>query len=253
MAGMSLQPSDNQAMTFWNDNDGNRNERGGKWGAAGVVGGAILGGGVGWALGREIADVKAAAAGTAAVIKDTEANLAERFGEQNLTMANQICEIEKSISDNGNIIRSEAMANFRDLDNKICNVENGQLKSNYDMLLQFKDMQRENDACCCATNARLAGIEAKQDCCCTQLNTRIDCLSSDINHTFALTQKDNEINILKQTAYLNERFCKLEKGQEEILCRVNQIERDKIIAIEAVEKFKIQQIYNATVPSTATA
>lgn len=157
----------------------------GHWGGAGFVGGAILGGGAGYILSREVGDLKGRLGDVHAEIKESQASVEKEISGVTMNMKDQICGTEKLVS--------------------------------------------------------------------SETQDKLDCMAKDIDNKFLITAKDNEIQRLKDVAYYNERFCKLEKGQEQILCILNN---DRAIAEakrEAVEKFKLSQLYDKMMDTTSTA
>lgn len=164
----------------------------GHWGGAGFVGGAILGGGAGYILSREVGDLKGRLGDVHAEIKESQASVEKEISGVTMNMKDQICGTEKLVS---------------------------------------------------SETQRVTGL----------MGAGLDCMAKDIDNKFLITAKDNEIQRLKDVAYYNERFCKLEKGQEQILCILNN---DRAIAEakrEAVEKFKLGQLYDKMMDTTSTA
>lgn len=164
----------------------------GHWGGAGFVGGAILGGGAGYILSREVGDLKGRLGDVHAEIKESQASVEKEISGVTMNMKDQICGTEKLVS---------------------------------------------------SETQRVTGL----------MGAGFDSMAKDIDNKFLITAKDNEIQRLKDVAYYNERFCKLEKGQEQILCILNN---DRAIAEakrEAVEKFKLSQLYDKMMDTTSTA
>lgn len=192
----------------------------GHWGGAGFVGGAILGGGAGYILSREVGDLKGRLGDVHAEIKESQASVEKEISGVTMNMKDQICGIEKTMM---------KMQNQTD-------------RSVDTLSHQLSD-------CCCDLRTQLKELE----CCCERTQDKLDCMAKDIDNKFLITAKDNEIQRLKDVAYYNERFCKLEKGQEQILCILNN---DRAIAEakrEAVEKFKLSQLYDKMMNTTSTA
>lgn len=164
----------------------------GHWCGAGFVGGAILGGGAGYILSREVGDLKGRLGDVHAEIKESQASVEKEIFGVTMNMKDQICGTEKLVS---------------------------------------------------SETQRVTGL----------MGAGFDSMAKDIDNKFLITAKDNEIQRLKDVAYYNERFCKLEKGQEQILCILNN---DRAIAEakrEAVEKFKLSQLYDKMMDTTSTA
>lgn len=164
----------------------------GHWGGAGFVGGAILGGGAGYILSREVGDLKGRLGDVHAEIKESQASVEKEISGVTMNMKDQICGTEKLVS---------------------------------------------------SETQRVTGL----------MGAGFDSMAQRFANKFLITAKDNEIQRLKDVAYYNERFCKLEKGQEQILCILNN---DRAIAEakrEAVEKFKLSQLYDKMMDTTSTA
>lgn len=145
----------------------------GHWGCAGFVGGAILGGGAGYILSREVGDLKGRLGDVHAEIKESQASVEKEISGVTMNMKDQICGTEKLVS---------------------------------------SETQR-------VTGLMGAGFDS----------------------------------MAQRFANQNDRLCGIEKGQEQILCILNN---DRAIAEakrEAVEKFKLSQLYDKMMDTTSTA
>lgn len=228
----------------------------GHWGGAGFVGGAILGGGAGYILSREVGDLKGRLGDVHAEIKESQASVEKEISGVTMNMKDQICGTEKLVSSETQRVTGlmgagfDSMAQrFANQNDRLCGIEKTmmQMQNQTDRSVDTRSHQLSD--CCCDLRTQLKELE----CCCERTQDKLDCMAKDIDNKFLITAKDNEIQRLKDVAYYNERFCKLEKGQEQILCILNN---DRAIAEakrEAVEKFKPSQLYDKMMDTTSTA
>lgn len=242
MGGMSISPKGDETLTTWGGDDNKSGHLG-----AGFVGGAILGGGVGYILSREVGDLKGVIGETKADIAKSQASVEKEIAGVTMNLKDQICATEKLISaeaqrTNGLLggMNDTIAARFSGVNDKICGVEKEILQSQYQSALNMKDLQKQISDCCCQTGIRLTELE----CCCKATQQKLDCMQRDLENAMVIQAKDNEIQRLKDQAVLNERFCTLEKGQQAIL---DKLDIQNVIAAaknEAIEKFKVDQMYN---------
>lgn len=254
MPGMSITPSGSETLNMWGDNNGG--DRGAYKAGAGFVGGAILGGGVGYFLSKEVGDLKGQIGETKADIAKSQASIEKEVSGVTMNLKDQICEAEKLITNeaqrtNGLLggFADSVAARFAGTNERIGEVGKEVLRSEYQRALDLKDVQKQISDCCCQTNIKLTELE----CCCQSnykaLSTQMECFKTDIENKLVIQSKDAEIQRLKDLAITNERFCTLEKGQEAILAKLNQHEAIVEAKREAVEKFKLDQLYNAMMGS----
>lgn len=256
MPGMSLTPSGEETLQMWGD--GNRHDGAYKAGA-GFVGGAILGGGVGYFLSKEVGDLKGQIGETKADIFKSQASVEKEINNVTMNMKDQICATEKLVTSeaqrtNGlmGAMNDSIASRFANQNDRINEVGKEVMRSEYQRALDLKDMQKQISDCCCQTNIRLSDLE----CCCKSnyqaLSTQMECMKTDIDNKLVIQSKDAEIQRLKDLAVQNERFCRLEKGQEAILAELGTKSRIEEAKREAVEKFKINALYDKLIGASST-
>lgn len=258
MAGMSLTPSGEETLHMWGNEGRNDNNNAGHLGA-GFVGGAILGGGVGYFLSKEVGDLKGQIGDVKADIVKSQASIEKEISGVTMNLKDQICDTEKLITaeaqrTNGLLggMNDVMASRFAGTNERIGGVEKEILRSEYNRALDLKDVQRQMSDCCCTLNTRISDLE----CCCQSnykaLSQQMECCCTDLKNQFIIGQKDAEIQRLKDQATLNERFCTLEKGQEAIMAQLTMDRKLDEAKREAVEKFKIDQLYQRYMSTTPT-
>lgn len=178
-----------------------------------------------------------------AEIKESQASVEKEISGVTMNMKDQICGTEKLVSSETQRVTGLMGAGFDSMAQRFAN-QNDRLCGIEKTMMQ---MQNQTDRSVDTLSHQLS------ECCCERTQDKLDCMAKDIDNKFLITAKDNEIQRLKDVAYYNERFCKLEKGQEQILCILNN---DRAIAEakrEAVEKFKLGQLYDKMMDTTSTA
>lgn len=226
------------------------------WGGAGFVGGAILGGGAGYILSREVGDIKGKMGDIQAEIKGSQASVEKEIGAVTMNMKDQICGTEKLVSGESQRLSAlfgagfDSMAQrFANQNDRICGVEKTMMQMQNQTDRAVDQLSHQMSDCCCDLRTQLKELE----CCCARTQDKIECLAKDINNQFIIQAKDTEIQRLKDLAVTNERFCKLEKGQESIIAILNN---DRAIAEakrEAIEKFKIGQLYDKFISGSSAS
>lgn len=249
---MTLTPSGAETLNMWGDGNNNSGDKSGHLGA-GFVGGAILGGGVGYILSKEVGDLKGVMGEVKADVAKSQASVEKEIAGVTMNLKDQICATEKLISAESqatmgliNASNNASAARSAATNDRIGGVEKEILRSEYNRALEFKDTQRQIADCCCETGMKIADLK----CCCERLNDKIDCAVTDLKNTYLIGQKDAEIQRLRDQATLNERFCTLEKGQEAIIAKLDMQSALSEAKREAVEKFKLDQLYNKYISTT---
>lgn len=217
----------------------------------GFIGGAILGGGAGYILSREVGDMKGRMGDLAAEIKGSQSSIEKEIAGVTFNLKDQICATEKLVS-------AEAQRT-NGIVGAVNDVMQGKFAAQNELINALsRDTERSIAAaigsqkdCCCALEKQLAELQ----CCCSRtgdkiealgkdLGNQIDCFQTDINNKFIIQAKDQEIQRLKDQAYNDRRFDILEKGQQEILCKLNQDRAIDAAKSEAVKAFQTEQLFN---------
>lgn len=247
MPGMSLTPSGNETLHMWGEGEKGAREGGAGHLGAGFVGGAILGGGVGYILSKEVGDLKGVIGEVKADVAKSQASVEKEIAGVTMNLKDQICATEKLISAEAqttmgliNASNNASAARSAATNDRIGGVEKEILRSEYNRALDLKDTQRQIADCCCETQRGIQDLK----CCCERLDAKIDCAVTDLKNTYLIGQKDAEIQRLRDQATLNERFCNLEKGQQTIIAKLDLEKSLSEAKREAVEKFKLDQLYN---------